>query len=88
MGFFFDWSSRWRAVAVEEGIMTTLRKPTASIYVDHSSQQWIVRDLQGDFWILPAVDHPWNHREPVELTEEMELEPVPGHYKYLLDLPF
>lgn len=75
-------------VALKERIMTTVRERKVLMYVDRSSQQWIVRDLDGNFWILPAVDHPWDHREPVELTEEMELEPVPGHYRYLLDLPF
>jgi hypothetical protein len=24
----------------------------------------------------------------IDPTEETELEPIPGHYKYMLDLPF
>lgn len=63
-------------------------KQTVSIYVDRSSQQWIVRDPDGDFWIVPVVESPWDHRQPLQLTEETELEPVPGHYKYMLGLPF
>lgn len=68
--------------------MMTLRKQSVSIYVDRSSQQWIVRDPEGNFWTVPVVDHPWDHRQPFDLTDEIELEPVPRHYKYMLDLPF
>ena len=49
-----------------------------------STQQWIVRDPEGNFWIVPSADDAWEHREPFQPTEETELEPVPGHYKYLL----
>jgi hypothetical protein len=68
--------------------MMTLKKQTLSLYVDRASQQWIVRDSEGNFWIVPVVDDPWEHRQPFYLTEEMELEPVPGHYKDMLGLPF
>ena len=36
--------------------MLTLRKPMASLFVDKSSQRWVVRDPDGDFWILPPVE--------------------------------
>jgi hypothetical protein len=68
--------------------MLTLRKHVVSLYVDKVRQQWIVRDPDGNFWIVPSVENPWDHREPLDLTDDMDLEPVPGHYKYLLDLPF
>lgn len=68
--------------------MMTLRKQSVSIYVDRSSQQWIVQDPEGNFWSVPVVDQPWDHRQPFDLTDEIELEPVPGHYKYMLGLPF
>ena len=68
--------------------MATFRRPTVSIYVDRISQRWIVRDPDGKLWIVPLVDQPWDHRQPLPLTEDIELEPVPGHYKYLLNLPF
>ena len=68
--------------------MITLSKHMASIFVDRSSQQWIVRDPEGNFWIVPVVDDPWDHRQPFDLNDEIELEPVPGHYKYMLGLPF
>jgi len=63
-------------------------KPLVGLYVCKSRGQWIVRDPDGDFWIVPIVEDAWNHRQPLDPTEKMELEPVPGHYKYLLDLPF
>ncbi|HTI51807.1 MAG TPA: hypothetical protein VL475_12670 [Planctomycetaceae bacterium] len=68
--------------------MMALRKQAVTLYVDRSSQQWIVRDPDGNFWTIPVVDNPWDHRQPFDLTEEIELEPVPGHYKYMLGLPF
>ena len=46
--------------------MTTLRKPLVALYVDRSSQQWIVRDPEGNFWLVPSVENPWDHREPFQ----------------------
>ena len=69
-------------------MMLAVRKQVIALYVDRSSQQWIVRDPEGAFWILPAGNDAWEHREPFEPTEETSLEPIPGHYKYLLQLPF
>jgi hypothetical protein len=68
--------------------MLTVRKQVVGIYVDRSSQQWIVRDSEGNFWILPVTDAPWDDRQPFYPAEETDLEPVPGHYKYMLGLPF
>ncbi len=68
--------------------MTAVRKQLAALYVDRSCQQWIVRDPEGTFWILPPVEEPWEHRKPFTPTPEMDLEPVPGHYKDMLGLPF
>jgi hypothetical protein len=68
--------------------MLTLRKNVASLFVDRSTQQWIVLDGEGNLWILPnGDDNPWNQRQPFNPTDETELEPVPGHYKYMLGLP-
>ena len=58
------------------------------IFVDRSSNQWIVRDREGFYWIVPVIKDPWEHRQPFQLSQDAELEPVPGHYKYLLELPF
>jgi hypothetical protein len=68
--------------------MLAIRKTTVALYVDRSTEQWIVRDPQGSFWLLPSGGDAWNHREPFQPTDETELEPIPGHYKYMLDLPF
>lgn len=67
--------------------MVDILKQRALIYLDRSSNQWIVRDPEGNYWIVPVIDDPWQRRQPLELTEEMELEPVAGHYKYMLNLP-
>jgi hypothetical protein len=68
--------------------MLAIRKQVIALFVDRSTQQWIVRDPEGNFWILPSGEDAWDHREPFQPTEETEIEPVPGHYKYLLRLPF
>jgi len=64
------------------------RKQTAAIYVDRSCQQWIVRDPTGKFWIVPSAENAWDQRQPFTPGEETVLEIVPGHYKYMFDLPF
>jgi hypothetical protein len=71
-----------------ERTMTTLRKASVAVFADRASQQWIVRDQEGNFWLVPPVANPWEHRQPFEPSEEMDLEPVPGHYKDMLGLPF
>ncbi len=64
------------------------RKLVLALYVDRSSQQWIVLDVHGQYWTVPgSEDDAWNHRQPFLPTEETELESVPGHYKYMLGLP-
>ena len=52
------------------------------------SQQWVVRDPEGNFWIVPSVENPWDHRRPFYPSEETKLESVPGHHIYMPDLPF
>lgn len=68
--------------------MIGVRKPQMSLYVDRSSQQWVVMDEEGNFWIVPSSENPWDQRQPFFPTVETELEPIPGHYKYMLGLPF
>jgi hypothetical protein len=65
-----------------------IRKPTVTLYVDRSTRQWVARDPDGNFWLLPLTHNPWDDRQPFPLTEETELESVPGHYKYMLGLSF
>ncbi len=57
-----------------------------SLYIDRSSQQWIARDPDGNFWLLPSYENAWDERQPFHPNEETELEPVPAHYKYTLGL--
>ena len=58
-----------------------------SLYVDRSLPScWIVRDRAGAFWMVPAGDQAWERRQPYTLTEDAQLESVPGHYKYLLGI--
>jgi hypothetical protein len=68
--------------------MFSVRKQVVAIYVDRSNGQWVVRDCDGNFWILPSTENPWNDRIPFDPSEDIELEPVPGHYRYALQLPF
>jgi hypothetical protein len=68
--------------------MTVVEKRVSALFVDRLSRQWIVRDPEGTFWTLPSGEHPWDQRQPFDLTAETDLEPVPGHYKDLLGLPF
>jgi hypothetical protein len=58
-----------------------------AIYVTKGTSEWIVRDAEGNLWSLPSTEHAWDERQPFTLAEETELEPVPGHYRYLLGLP-
>ena len=65
-----------------------VRKIKVALFVDRLSNQWVVRDPGGDFWIVPFGENGWDRRLPFELSEESQLESVPRHYIYLLDLPF
>ena len=67
--------------------MVAVRRQVLALYVDRCNQQWIVRDHDGNYWILPQGDNPWGARQPFCPTDETELEPVPGHYKHTLGLP-
>lgn len=62
-------------------------KRIVALYVDKVGKQWVVRDDEGNLWSLPSSEFPWNDRRPFQPTDEIILEQVPGHYKYMLDLP-
>ena len=68
--------------------MVTERRPALTLYVDRSTQRWIVRDGEGKFWSVSTDEDGWENRQPFEPTDDADLEPIPGHYKYLLRLPF
>ena len=68
--------------------MLALRKDAVALFVDRPDQHWIVLDKDGNYWVVPSdEENPWSQRQPFYPTEETELEPVPGHYKYMLGLP-
>jgi hypothetical protein len=67
--------------------MTTLTRTSISLYTDRTTKQWVVRDTEGNFWLVPACEDGWARRERIEVSAQMELEPVPGHYKYMLGVP-
>jgi hypothetical protein len=73
--------------APEERTMLTLGKKVVALYVDRSNQEWIALDPEGNFWKVPPVANPWDHRQPFQPTEDTDLERVPGHYKHMLGLP-
>jgi hypothetical protein len=68
--------------------MLAISKQLVGLYVNRATQEWIVRDPDGNFWVVPCVEDAWNRRQPFCLTEDTNLEPIPGHYKYLFHLPF
>jgi hypothetical protein len=68
--------------------MTDPEKQIAALFVDRSIQQWIVQVAAGNFWTLPSVEDPWDHRLSVNPTADTDLEPVPGLYKDIFELPF
>lgn len=63
------------------------RQPVG-IFVHRATQRWVVRDPDGELWLLESSDDPWESRTPFQPMEESDLEIVPGHYRYLLNLPF
>jgi hypothetical protein len=71
-----------------ERAMRESRKELVAVFADRATQQWIVRDPAGQFWLLPSVNNPWDHRQPFQPSEETELLPVPRHYKDAIGLPF
>lgn len=68
--------------------MSEERRLTFALYVDRSSQQWIVLDPDGQFWTVSATEEdPWTQRQPFCPTDATDLEAIPGHYKHMLGLP-
>jgi hypothetical protein len=63
--------------------------PKAALFVDRAcTEHWIVRDPEGNFWIVPPVENAWESRQRFYPTEETDLEAIPGHYRFMLGLPF
>ena len=64
----------------------TVRRSDLILFVDRLKGQWIARDGDGNYWVIPPTDNPWQDRQPFAPSEETELESVPGHYKSMLGL--
>lgn len=63
------------------------KRMSSVIFVDRSQRQWVVLDRDGNYWIVPSTENGWDQRQPYRITEATDLQPIPGHYKYLLGLP-
>jgi hypothetical protein len=73
----------------EREMISTPSRPAAAIYVNRAcTDHWVVRDPDGNFWIIPPVPDAWEARRPFYPDEDTELNPVPGHYLFMLGLPF
>jgi len=38
--------------------MLIVRKQVMGLYVDRVGQRWVVRDTDGNFWLVPPVENP------------------------------
>jgi hypothetical protein len=84
--FEFALVSRIEGIRKEHIMVTAGNK--VNLFADRCSQQWVVLDTDGNYWILSTSDdNPWGQRLPFNLTEETELEPMPGHYKHMFGIP-
>ena len=45
-------------------MMQEVRTYVVSLYVDRASQQWVVRDPEGNFWVLTTTENAWDGRQP------------------------
>jgi hypothetical protein len=66
--------------------LVTHGKAAVALYADKAGRQWVARDADGRFWVLPPGDDPWKNRRPFDPQDNADLEPVPGHYRYMLGL--
>lgn len=70
-----------------DALTLTMQKKKRTLFVDRASRCWVVRDHGGEFWSVPSGEDPWNHRQLIDLTEDVQLEPVPSHYLSMLRIP-
>ena len=68
--------------------MNALGKQRVILFVDRTTQQWIVRDPDGQLWSVPLTEDAWEQRQPFTPADDSVLELIPGHYRYILNLPF
>jgi hypothetical protein len=65
--------------------MPNLKRRVAALYVDRNTQQWVVRDNEGNLWSVPPGENGWDQRSRFEPSEESDLEILPGHYIFMID---
>jgi hypothetical protein len=80
-------AGKQRGLNAGEAEMENVRSCGLQLFVDRARRQWVARDAQGRYWILPGSDRAWEDRTEVRQRELTELEPVPMHYKATLCLP-
>jgi hypothetical protein len=68
--------------------MDTVIKRKVALFVDQATKQWVVRDPDGNYWQVAPGEDGWENRQQYELNAEQALESIPGHYRYMLRLPF
>jgi hypothetical protein len=68
-------------------MMTGVTHRRIYLYVNRPTLQWVVQDEEGKYWVLPHGERPWEHRQEASSLEDLELEPIPGHYKPMLGIP-
>lgn len=56
------------------------------LFADKVQGRWIVCDEKGIYWVL-AGENTWEQRQQITLNDEIDLQPVPGHYKRMLGVP-
>ena len=67
--------------------MITTEPRVVGLYVAKACpEHWIVRTKRDDDGRSPPGDNSWQRRQPLKPTEEVELEPIPRHYIYMLGL--
>ena len=68
--------------------MITTESSVVGLYVAKTCpEHWIAWTTRADSGWSRLAENPWERRQPFQWTEDTELEPIPGHYKYVLGLP-
>ena len=58
--------------------MIGVRKQRVTLYVDRLSQQWVVLDPEGNFWMVPSVETPGTSASRFTRPRRLSLSPFPG----------
>src|SRR5262249_2394959 len=61
-GRMLVWSLTGMPFLRRREVVLTMTNKLVALYVHRETQQWIVRDPEGNFWLVPSVDNCWDHR--------------------------